>query len=240
MKTKIIFLLLFLLPGLSGVRAEEANGRQPGAVSTSLGADFVSSYIWRGTYQAGFCVQPSASLQAYGCSLSAWGSTDIAGNGHKEIILTLGYSVSGFTAALSDCWWQGEHKPYFVYDKETSGHIFEATLAYTLPSAAFPLSVTSNTAFAGPDRLPSNRRAFSTYLHLACPFPVGRMEGEVSTGLTPWKGSYADGFAVIHAGVGLSRAIRVSDAFALPVSGKIIANPRSRDFFFVFGISLNL
>lgn len=48
------------------------------------GADIVSSYIWRGSFNAGASVQPTVEMNVAGFTLSAWGSVDFGGNGKKR------------------------------------------------------------------------------------------------------------------------------------------------------------
>ena len=43
-------------------------------VEASVGADLVSSYIWRGKELGDVSIQPSVSLSWKGLSLTAWGS----------------------------------------------------------------------------------------------------------------------------------------------------------------------
>ena len=42
-------------------------------VEASVGADFVSNYIWRGTDCGGVSIQPSMGVSYKGLSLTAWG-----------------------------------------------------------------------------------------------------------------------------------------------------------------------
>lgn len=46
-------------------------------LKTSIGADLVSSYLWRGQKLDGASIQPTIGLEWGGLSLSAWGSATI-------------------------------------------------------------------------------------------------------------------------------------------------------------------
>lgn len=106
---KKIYITTLLFSAIITVQAEEESKK----VSLTLGSDFVSSYVWRGAYQTGYSVQPSLGLEAGGLSLSAWGSSDIASVGFKEVDFTLGYSIAGLSIAITDYWWMGEgHQNY--------------------------------------------------------------------------------------------------------------------------------
>jgi Bacterial protein of unknown function (Gcw_chp). len=71
-------------------------------VETSVGADIVSGYIWRGQDLGGVSVQPSLSVSYKGLSLGAWGSVGLESKDTKEFDLTLGYSTGGFSVSVTD------------------------------------------------------------------------------------------------------------------------------------------
>ena len=207
-------------------------------VEFSVGADVVSSYVWRGAYQTSTAVQPAASLSISGFSLSAWGSAPFEGVA-KEVDFTASYEIAGLLLAVTDYWWSGEGAfKYFSYGKNKTGHFFEGTIEYELPIEKFPLSLSLNTMFAGADYKPDGKRAYSTYITASYPFSIKTVDLGISVGLTPTEGIYAEDFSVVHIGLKAAKVLEVIDHFSLPVFGEIITNPRSEDIFFVFGISL--
>lgn len=215
-----------------------ANAQEEG-LNFSVGADLVSSYIWRGTYQTGFSVQPGVGLEVSGFSVSAWSSTDLFGGGFKEVDFTLGYSISGISLAITDYWWAGEGAyKYFNYKKETTDHLWEATIGYTLPVTSFPLSLSLNTFFTGNDAVKLNgKRAYSTYIEADFPFSVKSVNLDAIVGMTPGEGLYATGASVVNLSLKASKELKITDNFSLPVFGQIIANPRLEDIYFIFGIT---
>ena len=63
-------------------------------VETTIGADVVSGYVWRGIELGNAAVQPSLGLSAGGFGLSFWGSTGIVDFlDTKEFDITLSYSI---------------------------------------------------------------------------------------------------------------------------------------------------
>ena len=86
-------------------------------VETSIGADMVSGYIWRGQDLGGASIQPSLSVSYKGFSLSAWGSMGINQEDAKEIDLTIAYETGNFSISLTDVWTQPyeENYNYFKY-----------------------------------------------------------------------------------------------------------------------------
>jgi len=234
--------LLFLgLSTIGGISAQKTPD-----IDISLSGDFVSSYVWRGFKQAGASVQPSLSVGAAGFSLGAWASTDIAGNGNKEVDFVLSYSIKGLTLSATDYWWDGEFaERYFSYpDKETEnmGHMLEVGLSYTL-AESFPLSLSWNTFLLGRgNKKADGDNSFSTYVEASYPFVVKGVDMSVSAGFIPWEsavyGADMDGFKFTSIGVGASKEVKINDRFNIPVFANIIANPAREDIHFVFGITI--
>jgi hypothetical protein len=226
-------------------------------VEVSVGADVVSGYVWRGAYQSGLSIQPSLGVSYKGLSLGAWGSTDIIG--FKEVDFSLGYSVAGFDIAVTDYWWAGEgaynyfrkyDHPIGVDSVSTSDHLFEVTVAYTLPIEKFPLKLAWNTFFAGNDyKVDDNgksQRAFSSYFEASLPFTVQSVALEAAVGIRPFESpayevanpsaDYSSDFAVTNISLKASKEIKITDSFTLPVFTQLIFNPNAEDVFLVFGV----
>ncbi len=228
---KKIILVFMIVVLIEGAKAQK--------IDFSIGGDFVSSYVWRGAYQTSAAIQPTMKLGVDGFSLSAWGSVPFKGEA-KEVDFTAGYSVAGLSLAVTDYWWAGEGAyKYFVYESRETAHHFEGTLGYTLPFEKFPLSLSWNTMFAGEDYYKSDgKRAYSTYIEASYPFSVKDVGLAVSMGLTPWEGMYAADFSVINVSLKAEKAIKITDSFSLPIYAQLIANPRTEDIYFVFGVRL--
>jgi len=210
----------------------------------SIGADVVSSYVWRGQYLGGAAVQPGVGYSIGGLSVGAWGSVNIVNPvDSKEFDLAVSYTVAGLTVGITDYYIvsQTDLRPsYFNYstDKGTA-HTFELNLGYTLPVESLPLSLSWNTNFAGADGIKSNgKTAYSSYFEVSYPFTVGGVSLDAAVGLTPWETSFygANGFSVINTALKASKEIKIAD-FTLPAFGQIVINPRTEDAFLVFGLS---
>ncbi|MDR0748477.1 MAG: hypothetical protein LBF62_02760 [Tannerellaceae bacterium] len=228
-----------ILSPLGGMYAQES-----GNVEVGLSGDVVSSYVWRGFKQAGASVQPSLSVGYKGWSVSAWASTDIGGNGNKEVDFTLGYAAGGLSVALTDYWWDGEGANRYFSRPENGnpGHLLEAGLQYALPGS-FPLSLSWNTFLLGEgNKKAGGDNSFSTYVELAYPFKVKEVDFAVSAGFLPWEsavyGPDMDGFKCTSIQLGASKEIKINERFSLPVSASVIANPAAEDVHFVFGITI--
>lgn len=241
---KLILVLAVLAWTCGSIKAQESG------LNFSVGADMVSSYVWRGTYQTKAAFQPTASLNIGNFSLSAWASTEIF-DLQKEVDFTVGYSMRGLSLAITDYWWAGEKfLKYLNYGDETA-HYWEGSLGYTLPVESLPLSLSVNTMFAGADKKhhymseeemeeseDKDKNNYSTYIEAAFPFTIKNVSLSAALGATLSKGLYASQASVVNISLKASKEIKISDSFSLPVFGQIILNPHAEDIFFVFGFSL--
>ena len=159
-----------LVMGMTAARAVEIPGKK---IDVKVGGDFVSSYIWRGSYQTGASMQPTLGFSVAGFSLTAWGSTDFRNQGHKEVDITAAYSIKGFTVAVTDYSWSpngaGDYK-YFNWQSHETNHYLEGSLTYVLPIEKFPLTINWNTMFFGADKKANGKTNYSTYVELSYPF----------------------------------------------------------------------
>lgn len=214
-------------------------------VSIDVGADVVSSYVWRGVKQAGASVQPSLSLTAGGFSIGAWGSTDIASASAKEVDFSASYTVAGLKIALTDYWYDGEGAyNYFGKTYGHANHSLEASLSYTF-SESLPLTLSWNTFFLGnyDDKLNDEgkvKAGYSTFIEAAYPFKVGGVDLTASVGVFPWDAPVygTEGFEIATVQLGASKEIKITDSYSLPIFGSVIASPATDDIHFVFGIKL--
>ena len=206
-------------------------------VETSVGADVVSGYVWRGQDLGDVSLQPSLTVAYKGLSLSAWGNVGVDKEDTKEVDLTLGYAVGGFSISVTDYWTDGGAK-YFHYGAHDTNHVFEAQVGYDFGVVA----VNWFTNFAGADGVKANgKRAYSSYISLAAPFKLGGVEWTAEVGATPWETDYYNegttGFAVCDLSLEAAKEIQLSKTFSLPLFAKLGVNPRTEDVHFVVGLS---
>lgn len=204
-------------------------------VEVSVGIDLVSGYIWRGQDLGGVSLQPSASVAYKGFSLEAWGSVGIESKDDKELDLTLGYSTGGFSVSITDYWFNSG-PGYFHYGARNTAHLWEGQIGYDFG----PLAVNWYTNFAGADGWnKKGDRAYSSYISLAAPFKLGGLDWTAEVGATPWATDFysANGFAVCDVSLGVSKEIKITDSFSLPLFAKATWNPRTEGAYFVAGIS---
>ena len=207
----------------------------------SLGADVVSSYIWRGQDLGNVSIQPTLGVAYKGLSLSAWGSVGLTdATDTKELDLTLSYTLGGLNIGITDYWFNAGLDPqnrYFKYDAHGTNHLFEATVGYDFGIA----SVQWYTNFAGNDGTRKNgKRAYSSYFEVNVPFKLSAIEWTATAGAVPFATtSYGTtGFAVTNLALKATKDIKVTDTFAVPVFAQVVANPCSQKAYLVLGLTL--
>lgn len=217
-------------------------------VEATLSADVVNQYVWRGTKCGDVSVQPTLGVSYKGFSLTAWGSTELApktgADYPSELDLTLAYAAGGFNVGVTDYWFSAGSDAagrYFMYSTHSTNHLFEANVGYDFG----PLSVQWYTVFAGDDyRKPgddgSAERAYSSYVELAAPFTLGKLDWKAAVGASPFKTTLYgnDNFAVTNVSLRATKDITVTPTFSIPVFAQVAANPAAQSAYFVFGLTL--
>ena len=226
MITASVFLLITFIPT---VNAQEEEGS-----SWNAGLDIYSSYIWRGIkFGTGAAFQPSVDFTAGGFTIGAWGSFSTGSEEAAEADLYASYGFNlGENASLSltvtDYYFPGS--AYF----EKNSHFIEPLVSLGLGN----LSLTA--AYMFYEGAGNGDASGDIYLQ------AGYAAGPVSITVGGGNGQYSvedeededDKFAISNIGIGTSKEIKITDSFSLPISGSIILNPSTEQFFVVVGISL--
>jgi len=210
-------------------------------VETTIKADFVSEYIWRGLKSGDVAVQPTFGVGFKGLSLTAWGSYGLSNKDDmKEFDLTLAYSTGGFNIGITDYWFSEGLDPdarYFKYDAHGTNHLFEANIGYDFG----PVALQWYTNFAGNDGLnKSGKRAYSSYFEASVPFRLVTVDWSATAGAVPYATTTygTTGFAVTNLTLRATKDIKVSKSFSIPIFGQVTANPCAQKAYLVFGFTL--
>jgi len=251
----IIFLHFLVFGRVSGQTSEPASATSAES-PFKVTAELVSHYVWRGSMATGSPtpnIQPTLAYIKGNFEIGAWGSTDFTGS-YKEVDPYISITSGKLKFTLTDYNWNFAHANYFNYKNSETGHIFEGSVAYSGPES-FPISIALNTMFYGFDKNVSDslnvKQAYSTYVEL------GYTTGPAAFffGFTPWAGFYnnygyaafdpAAGkktFSIVNIGATVSRSLKITDSFSLPVRATLVINPSATyaraDFVhLVFGIT---
>lgn len=232
---KIVLMAMLMATGMSATAQDE--------VETTVAADVVSQYVWRGQDLGNVSLQPTLGIGYKGLSLSAWGSVGLAdADDTKEFDLTLAYTIGGLNIGITDYWFNVGLDPdnrYFMYNAHSTNHVFEANIGYDFGVA----SVQWFTNIAGNDGVNKDgKRAYSSYLELAVPFKLATVDWTASVGAIPWATSFyngwTSGFAVTNVSLKATKDIKVTDSFSIPIFGQVMANPRTQNAYLAFGFTL--
>ena len=249
------FTLASLVPFIkvSGQTSEPATPAAPPIKAT---AELVSHYVWRGSMATGSPTpnfQPTLAYSKGNFEIGVWGSTDFQGT-YKEVDPYVSLASGPLKFTFTDYDWNFNRANYFNYQSNQTGHMLEGSIGYTGP-ASFPVSVTWNTMFFGYDKKVKDNgdvvQAYSTYIEL------GYTTGPAAFffGFTPWESYYNNygvtawdpnaskkSFSIVNVGVTLSRSVKITDAFSLPLRATLVINPsatynREDYLHLVFGIT---
>ena len=233
---KIVCFAMMLVASATAIAQDE--------IETTISADVVSSYIWRGQDLGSVSLQPTLGVGYKGLTLTAWGSTGLTNpDDTKEFDLTLAYTIGGLNIGITDYWFnKGGLDPegrYFKYDAHGTNHVFEANIGYDFGLA----SIQWYTNFAGNDGVNKDGdRAYSSYAEASVPFKLASVDWTATAGVIPWATSFyngwTSGFAVTNLSLKATKDIKITDSFSIPVFGQIAANPCSQRAYLVFGFTL--
>ena len=234
---KIVLFALGLVASATALAQDEK-----AKVETTVAADIVNQYIWRGLDCGNVSIQPTLGIGYKGLSLSAWGNVGVSKDDTKEFDLTLGYTTGGFNIGITDYWFSvGGDDPdnrYFKYNAHSTNHVFEANIGYDFGVA----SIQWFTNFAGNDGENKNgKRAYSSYAEVAVPFKLATCDWTATAGVVPYYSTYygTTGFAVTNLSLRADKEIKITDSFSVPVFGQVVANPCTQKAYLVFGFTLH-
>lgn len=211
-----------------------AFGTTATAQEFSIGADLVSTYVFRGLKYDGPSIQPGISYTTGGLEVGAWGSFSTTGiTNESDLYISYGFD-GGFSIGIADYFYQGDGdtphnyiSEYFDYSKE-GAHAFELNLGYEVNSLAFSANYIFNESAgagsAGGDMYFEAAYAFETFDVF-----VGAGDG--------WHTADTD-FALCNIGLGTSKEIEITEKFSLPVFAQVTWNPSFEQYNIVIGISL--
>ena len=229
------------LMAIAVLMSTAATAQESESVETTIAADVVNQYIWRGVDAGNVSLQPTLGVAYKGLSLTAWGSVGLSESSDtKEFDFTLGYTTGGLNVGITDYWFSVGQDPdarYFKYDAHGTNHVFEAFVGYDFGV----VSAQWYTNFAGNDGVNKDgKRAYSSYFEVNAPFRLATCEWTATLGAVPYATTTygTTGSAVTNIGLKATKDIKVTDAFSVPVFAGVIGNPCAQKAYLVFGFTL--
>lgn len=217
---------IFLLAVFTAASSQESE-----ADKFSTGADFYSSYIWRGTkYSIGPAVQPNLKFSSSFFTAGAWGSFDFRGYQETDIWASLSLPA-GISLGITDYYYPGLE--YFDYSDTTGSHAFEINLGFSKGnfnlSANCILNEAGGAGSKGGDKYFEVKYSFESFNIF-----MGAGDGWHTTD----NSGGSDKFTICNIGLGTSGTIRITDSFSIPVTGQMIFNPDREQMYVVAGFTL--
>lgn len=199
------------------------------AQELSTGVDLYSTYVFRGVAFSGPAIQPSVEFSSGGFAIGAWGSQGIDGDpvegslGFQEMDLYAGYSFDfGLSLGITDYYYPGS-----LY-LDGDSHAFELNLGYSVGDLSLAGNYIFNEAAA------AGSAGEDMYFELG--YSAGAADLFVGAG-DGWHSSDGE-FALVNVGLGTGKDIVITDTFSIPLSGAVVFNPDSEQFYILVGISL--
>lgn len=229
MKKALIVLILFLSSLVVSSQIDSL-------VDVNFGADFMSSYVWRGQkLSSSPAIQPSIELSIGNFTLGGWASWQLTDYWH-ETDLNLKYENNWIAVGMIDYFTVNNFYPiqFTNFTAGESAHILEAYLGYP-GSEKVPLQLTYYSTFFG-DLDDNDNELYSGFIELAWLFSIKETDAMLRFGITPSKGMYADNFAWVEASFCLEKEIELTKGFSLNAQSQLVYNPYLKDIYLVFGL----
>lgn len=237
---KVLTFTALALGGMSvatSVKAEEPEK----AVTLSVGADLVSSYVWRGQECAGVSIQPEATLTFNKANITfgVWGSAPLVEKENSfnmgECDLSLSWNpIEALSIGFTDYYFcTGNFLSAWNFSSDAS-HNLELNLGYDFKF----LALSWNTCLTGPDHDGDGNRNYGTYIELSAPWKLSGLDGSFAIGARPWSDAFTnakDGNSKFHV---CNIALTANkELFHLPFMGQLVVNPQSDNIYFVAGVT---
>jgi len=194
--------------------------------SWTLGADLVSSYIWRGTKQGiGPHLQPYTEYSAGPVTGGLWGTFDL--HGYREVDLYLSLDLpGGFTLNLQDYWMADQ--PWADFTALSGSHALEAGIGYESDHVSLNTGYIVNEA--------GGAGSYGGDLYLESRFSFDFFTIIMGAGNGWYTG---DGrFKVCCLGLESGREFTLDDSLTIPVTVQMVYNPDNKKVFLTAGLSL--
>ena len=208
--------------------------------------DLQTKYVWRGmemmTEESTPVLFPQLAYSYKGAYLYAMGGYSLNGK-YAEVDLGVSYNWQWLTIGISDYYYptlNGKKDHYFDFQKHSTGHWLDASLTIAPPK--IPLQLTVSNFFAGADKLPNGKQAYSTYAELSAWYNfLHHNRISLNVGATFNKSCYNDyahGFGICNVEAKYTYTVHFKNQWTLPLHVAYIVNPVFEKSFVNFTASI--
>lgn len=198
-----------------------------------------SRHVWRGEkLGTAPCVEPSVTFASGRFSFNVWAAKTL-NNSYSEINLVPAIQFKHFQLTLFDYYnpVQDEKNRFFNFQEGKNRHSVELTLDnFSVEEQNLKWMI--GTFLLGDQNQETGNPYFSSYIEVKYPFSIIGIETEPFLGITPFRGYYADHFALINSGISFSKDIISGRRFSIPLSLSFISNPYTRNSFVIFATGI--
>ncbi|MBI9033767.1 MAG: hypothetical protein JEZ03_04790 [Bacteroidales bacterium] len=238
MRGKIVLILIFVSVGIFAKAEPEAATKKRSKFDIS--ATMMTKHIWRampsGTAPT---IEPIMTYSYNNLSVSAW-SAYAFDNSYTEVDFWATYDFKYFQIGVYDYYCPNskmEINEFTDYRSLTSPKLSEVQAIFK-GFKQFPISISACTFVAGGDRDSNGNQQYSSYFELGYNTNLLKRNFDFRVGATPFKGMYADRFAVFNYSMKIKDNLKVGDKYQIPVQGGLTYNAVQKNLFFTFGITL--
>lgn len=208
----------------------------------SVGADFVSRYVFRGTdFGEAASIQPAFSFSSGGVEIGTWASyaivPDAAAVNEHDVWIGYTYetaSAGSISFGVTDYYFPTpDGVGFFEFDGDGRGaHWIEPYVSYTFPGS-IPVSLYSAVFY-------HNDPDHSLYMQASLPIQIDGVEVGLTAGAVGAQSDLygTEGLSFVNLALSVSKPITITEQFSLPISVAYILNPDAERSYLVFGISL--
>jgi hypothetical protein len=160
-------------------------------------------------------------------------------NSYSEVDLVPAYDFGSFKLTVFDYYnpVPKELNQYLNFGRAKSRHSLELTLDnYSVEKPGLKWMI--GMFLAGDRNAENGNPLYSTYVELKYPFAVWHIQAEPIVGMTPFRGYYADWFALINAGISVRKDLNLKLPVKIPLRFSWLTNPYSGKNFIVFGAGI--
>ena len=236
-KNNVLAMACALLLGVSSVAPLCAGER--GDWSMTVGADAVSSYLWRGMNSAGPSIQPSAYFDYekgdWAVSMGAWGSKALQKGEYNEWDLSVEATWRNITLSLAN------YREYYgaAFDDNYLDLGLSFTLSEEVPVTFSWYSIVNQ--YENAALTPSGYKwseAFPSYFEVSYEFSVWEVDFSAAAGFCPFASDYygSEGFSVYNLNLSAGHEFEFEHGGSLPVSAQVMYNPAWGEVF--WGVSV--
>jgi hypothetical protein len=249
-KIRLFAVILFTISFLSSFSITAQNKTEK-SNPFKANVDIMSRYIWRGTdFGNSPSIQPSISYTNSNFTFGTWGAYTTNTQSLQEADIYVSYAFSKlFSLTFTDYFFPNQdssNDKYFNYNDTSTGHVIEASVNYTF-SKKIPLSLLVATNIFGADARRINndetigKKQFSTYAELNYAFK--NIDVFLGSNLTNpdenigETGYYGNSIGVINIGATVTKQLKFTEIYSLPLTISLITNPQTQKIFLVAGFS---